>query len=169
MFKGFDCRLLYADVEANEALDAQGFERVDNETIFRESDIVTLHCPLTEATTHIVDAAAIEQMKDGVTLINTSRGGLVDTHAVYQSLKKGKIGYLGIDVYEEGQNLFFEDLSTEIIMDDFFMRLTTFPNVLITSHQAFLTRTALGNIADTTLGNLSEFEKTGSCVNAVSS
>lgn len=167
IFKGFGCRVLYSDIQENGFLKAQGMERVDNEKLFEESDIITLHCPLMEETHHIIDEEAISKMKDGVTIINTSRGGLVDTKAVYEALKSQKVGHLGIDVYEEEGNLFFEDLSTHIIMDDLFMRLTTFPNVLITGHQAFLTTRALKNIADITLGNISEFEKTGDCENKV--
>jgi D-lactate dehydrogenase len=167
IFKGFGCRVLYSDIEENDFLNAQGIEKVRNEQLFKEADIVSLHCPLLEETHHIINREAIIQMKDGVTIINTSRGGLVDTQAVYEGLKSQKIGHLGIDVYEEEANLFFEDLSTEIIMDDLFMRLTTFPNVLITGHQAFLTNRALKNIADVTLSNISEFEKTGNCQNKI--
>lgn len=167
IFKGFGCRVLYSDIEENSFLNTQGMEKVVNEQLFKESDIITLHCPLLEATHHIIDSAAVDKMKDGVTIINTSRGGLIDTQAVYEGLKNKKIGHLGIDVYEEEGNLFFEDMSTEIIMDDLFMRLTTFPNVLITGHQAFLTTRALKNIADVTLNNISEFENTGDCENQV--
>lgn len=133
-----------------------------------QSDIITLHCPLLESTRYLINAQSIQQLKPGMTLINTSRGGLLDTEAVYQALKRRQIGYLGIDVYEVEQKLFFEDFSSEIIEDDLFMRLTTFPNVIVTGHQAFLTETALTNISETTLENIREFEKTGQCVNAVS-
>jgi D-lactate dehydrogenase len=103
-------------------------------------------------------------MKEGVMLINTSRGGLIDTRAVIRALKSGRIGYLGLDVYEEENNLFFEDLSNHILQDDIFTRLLTFPNVLITGHQAFFTQEALRNIADTTIANITEFSHHGRCL-----
>jgi D-lactate dehydrogenase len=127
--------------------------------LVRQADIITLHCPLTPQTRHLVGAASIEVMKPGVMLVNTSRGALMDTEAVLVGLKSGQIGYLAIDVYEQEADLFFEDLSSEIIQDDAFQRLLTFPNVLVTGHQAFFTRNALTNIADTTLGNLTDFEQ----------
>jgi D-lactate dehydrogenase len=108
-------------------------------------------------------------MKTGVLLVNTSRGAVVDTKAVIKALKSGKIGYLGLDVYEEEEELFFEDLSNEVIQDDLFARLLTFPNVLITGHQAFFTREALEAIAETTISNITEFQSNGSCVNQVAS
>jgi D-lactate dehydrogenase len=118
-----------------------------------------LHCPLTPQTRHLISAASIEVMRPGVMLVNTSRGALMDTEAVLVGLKTGQIGYLAIDVYEQEADLFFEDLSNEIIQDDVFQRLLTFPNVLVTGHQAFFTRNALTNIADTTLGSLTDFEQ----------
>jgi D-lactate dehydrogenase len=124
------------------------------EALFRESDIVTLHCPLTPDSHHLINADVLSQMKHGVMLINTSRGALVDTRAVIDALKSGRLGYLGLDVYEEEADLFFEDLSDQVIQDDVFARLLSFPNVLITGHQAFFTEEALGNIAETTLHNL---------------
>jgi D-lactate dehydrogenase len=127
-----------------------------------------LHCPLTPETHHIIDAKAMELMKRGVVLINTSRGALIDTRAVIQGLKSGKIGYLGLDVYEEEADLFFEDLSDKVIQDDVFARLLTFPNVVITGHQAFFTENALQKIAETTVSNITEFERQGSCGNEVS-
>ena len=143
-------------------------EYVPLEKLYAESDIVTLHCPLTPQTHHLIGAEAVGRMKDGVMLINTSRGGLVHTKDVIAGLKKGKIGYLGLDVYEEEKELFFEDHSEEILLDDTIARLLTFPNVLITSHQAFLTDTALHNIAETTIGNLDCFEHGDVCSNLVS-
>lgn len=131
---------------------------VDLSALYRESDIISLHCPLTPDTNHLIGDAALSQMKDGVMLINTSRGRIVDTRAVIDSFKRGKIGYLGLDVYEEEGNLFFSDLSDKVIDDDVFMRLLTFPNVLITSHQGFFTKEALTAIANTTLANISAFE-----------
>jgi len=134
---------------------------VELEQLYRESDIISLHCPLLPETRHLIDGEAIRQMKKGVMLINTSRGKVVDTRAVIEGLKSRKIGYLGLDVYEEESHLFFDDLSQEIIDDDIFMRLLTFPNVLITGHQGFFTREAFTAIAQTTLSNITAYE-TGS-------
>ena len=168
IFHGFGCRLLASDVVTDEACLALGTEYVSLERLFEASDLITLHCPLTPETRHLIDQEAIERMRHGVVLINTSRGALVDTSAVIRGLKSGKIGALGLDVYEEEGDLFFEDLSTQVIQDDVFSRLTTFPNVLITGHQAFFTQEAMSNIADTTLSNLYEVADTGVCRNAVS-
>jgi D-lactate dehydrogenase len=129
------------------------------EELLQQSDVISLHCPLTPQTHHLVNAAAIGKMKPGVMLINTSRGGLIDTQAVIAGLKNRKIGYLGLDVYEQEEDLFFENLSEEIIQDDDFQRLLTFPNVLITGHQAYFTDAALKNIAETTIANLTAFER----------
>lgn len=167
ILQGFGCRRLAHDPIVREDLVAQGAEYVPLDRLFEASDLVTLHCPLTPQTHHLIDGAAIERMRSNVVLINTSRGGLIDTKAVLQGLKSGKIGALGLDVYEEEGDLFFEDLSTQVIQDDVFSRLTTFPNVLITGHQAFFTREAMTNIADTTLANLVAFKATGACPNAV--
>ena len=125
--------------------------------LIRESDLITLHVPLFPETHHLINAAAIDRMKQGVLLINTSRGGLVDTRALIGGLKSGKIGAAGLDVYEEEAGVFFRDLSTEVLTDDVLARLLTFPNVVVTSHQAFLTHEALWEIAETTLANLAEF------------
>jgi D-lactate dehydrogenase len=127
--------------------------------LLSESDIVTLHLPLMADTHHMINAASIEQMKDGVMLINTSRGGLVDTQALINGLKCGKIGWAGLDVYEEEEGIFFHDISGKVLTDDVLARLMTFHNVVVTSHQAFLTREALTNIADTTLATIEEFER----------
>lgn len=126
--------------------------------MYAQADIISLHCPLTPQTHQLIGKDAIAQMKTGVMLINTSRGRVVNTHALLNGLKSGKIGFVGLDVYEEEENLFFRDLSDRIIDDDLFMRLTTFPNVLITGHQGFFTREALGNIAQSTLANITAFE-----------
>jgi len=126
--------------------------------LFAQSDIITLHCPLTPENRHLINAAAIAKMKDGVMLINTSRGALLDTVAIIAALKSGKVGYLGLDVYEEEERIFFEDRSGLILSDDVFARLLTFPNVIITGHQAFFTREALLNIAATTIDNITRFE-----------
>jgi len=158
-FLGFGCSVLACDPYPDEALQARGVRYVSLETLLAEADMVSLHCPLMKETHHLIDEAQLKRMKDGVTLINTSRGGLIDTDAVYRGLKSGKIGYLGLDVYEEEGPLFFEDHSASIIQDDLFMRLTTFPNVLITGHQGFLTDTALRNIASTTMESIEAFGK----------
>ena len=121
--------------------------------------MITLHCPLTPATHHLIDDAALRKVRPGVMLVNTSRGGLIDTQAVIEALKDGRVGNLAIDVYEEEEGLFFEDLSGRVITDDVFSRLLTFPNVLVTAHQAFFTREAVTNIAETTLANATAFEQ----------
>jgi D-lactate dehydrogenase len=131
------------------------------------ADILTLHCPLTPQTRHLVGRSLLELVKPGVMLVNTSRGALVDVEAVVEGLKSGRIGYLAIDVYEQEADLFFQDLSSEIIQDDAFQRLLTFPNVLVTGHQAFFTREALGAIAATTLANITAFERGEPLANAV--
>ncbi|MDY0169879.1 MAG: 2-hydroxyacid dehydrogenase [Thermoguttaceae bacterium] len=155
---GFGCKLLAYDVKPNPEVEARGARYVELNELFAESDLVTLHCPLMPATYHIIGDEALARMKQGVTLINTSRGKLIDTQAVIRALKSGKIGALGLDVYEEEADLFFEDLSTRVIQDDVFARMLTFPNVIITGHQAFFTRRALRAIADETLANITAFE-----------
>jgi D-lactate dehydrogenase len=135
--------------------------------LLARSDIVTLHCPLTRDNHHLIDSAALGRIKHGAMLINTSRGALIDTSAVIEALKSGRLGYLGLDVSEGENEIFFEDLSGEIIHDDIFTRLLTFPNVLITGHQAFFTRDALEQIASTTIANLSALETTGTCEHQV--
>ncbi|MBX3013137.1 MAG: 2-hydroxyacid dehydrogenase [Caldilineaceae bacterium] len=164
---GFGARILAYDLYHNPEI-AGLAEYVDAPAdLFVQADILTLHSPLTPETHHLVNAATIAQMKNGVFLVNTSRGALLDTAAVIEGLKSGKIGYLAIDVYEVESDLFFRDLSSEVVQDDVFARLLTFPNVLVTGHQAFLTHRALANIAETTLQNFTEFEQTGSCRQAV--
>ncbi|MEO1637577.1 MAG: NAD(P)-dependent oxidoreductase, partial [Cyanobacteria bacterium J06631_9] len=128
---------------------------------------VSLHCPLLPDTYHLIDSESIGQLKPGAMLINTSRGGLVDTKAAIAGLKSGQIGHLGIDVYEDEGSLFFQDLSDTIIQDETFQLLQSFPNVVITAHQAFFTKEALTNIANTTLTNIHEIERQGSCHNEV--
>jgi D-lactate dehydrogenase len=159
ILSGFGCRLLGFDPEPNEECRALGLRYAALEEIWAESDIITLHAPLTPGTRHLIDAAALAAMKRGVMLINTGRGALVDTRAVIASLKTGHIGYLGLDVYEEEEKLFFEDRSMAVLQDDVFARLLTFPNVIITAHQAFFTREAMRAIAETTLDNISAFER----------
>lgn len=154
---GFGCELLVHDpVPAPEVL-ALGARAVDLPTLLSGSDIVTLHCPLTPATHHVIGADAVARMRPGVMLVNTSRGALIDTPAVIDGLKRGHVGALALDVYEEEADLFFEDLSDRVITDDVFSRLLTFPNVLITAHQAFFTTQALEAIAATTLDNIASF------------
>ncbi|HUO57860.1 MAG TPA: 2-hydroxyacid dehydrogenase [bacterium] len=169
ILRGFGCQVLAYDPYPTPECGKRGGEYVPLEELFRRSDIVTLHCPLTPQTHHLVNGNAISQMKDGVMLINTSRGGILDTVAVIQGLKDGKIGYLGLDVYEEEDNLFFEDLSNAIIQDDVFSRLLTFPNVLVTAHQGFFTAEALKAIGETTLANIDDFEKGRPCPNEIAS
>lgn len=164
---GFGCQILAYDKFPHQDCQALGVKYVSLPELFATSDIITLHCPLTPETHHLIDAEAVLQMKTGVMLINTSRGGLIDTKAVIKGLKSGKIGYLGLDVYEQEEDLFFEDYSNTVIQDDLFQRLLTFPNVLITGHQAFFTVDALRSIAETTLGNISDFEQGQPCVNQV--
>jgi D-lactate dehydrogenase len=164
---GFGCRVLASDPYPDDACTALGVEYVDLDELLAGSDIVSLHCPLTPDTYHLVNAERLERMRPGWMLINTSRGALVDTSAVIDALKSGHIGHLGLDVYEEEADLFFEDLSDEVLHDDVFSRLLTFPNVLITGHQAFFTREAIDNIAATTIGNLTAFEQGAELVNQV--
>jgi D-lactate dehydrogenase len=156
---GFGCRLLVHDPIENPACVELGATYVPLGDLLARSEIVTLHCPLTPATRHMIDARALSTMRPGVMLINTGRGALIDTPAVVAGLKSGRIGYLGLDVYEEEAELFFEDRSTRVLTDDVFARLLTFPNVLITGHQGFFTEGALRAIADTTLRNISRIER----------
>jgi D-lactate dehydrogenase len=165
--KGFGCRLLGYDVAPNPQCQELGMDYVPLPQLLAQSDIITLHCPLTPQTFHLINAETIGLMKPGVMLINTSRGAVIDTKAVLDGLKSGMIGYVGLDVYEEEADYFFEDLSGEVIADDVLARLMTFPNVIITSHQAFFTREALEKIAATTLANLQDLETRGSSVNEV--
>jgi len=164
---GFGCRLIAHDPQQNPECINLGVEYVSLEQLYRASDVVTLHCPLNPQTNHLIDAAAIARMKQGAMLINTSRGAVIDTHAVIEGLKSSKIGYLALDVYEQEGDLFFQDLSEQVIQDDVFGRLLTFPNVLITGHQGFFTAEALSSIAQTTLQNIGLFEREGICQNEV--
>lgn len=164
IMSGFGCRVLAYDVCPDPS---GGTEYVTLERLFREADIISLHVPLTKDTKHLIGEKALSLMKDGVMLINTGRGALIDTHALIAALKRGKVGAAGLDVYEEEEGVFFHDLSGKIMTDDVLARLMTFPNVLITGHQAFLTQEALRNIADTTLRNVSEFERDLPLTNSV--
>ncbi|MCK5200159.1 MAG: 2-hydroxyacid dehydrogenase [Spirochaetales bacterium] len=144
-----------------------GFSYAGIDELYRSSDVISLHCPLIKDTFHLIDKDAISLMKKNVMLINTSRGGLIDTKALVDSLKEGKVGYVGLDVYEEEENFFFEDHSDSIITDDILARLQTFGNVLITSHQAFFTKEALCNISFTTLSNIKEFQSGNTLTNEI--
>jgi|SRR5688572_13945746 len=160
ILSAFGCTLIGYDRYPNEELVKNyGMKYTDFETVCKNADIISLHTPLNDETRYLIKRNSIDLMKPGVMLINTSRGGLVNTKDVIAGLKTGKIGYFGMDVYEEEEGLFFEDHSEDILQDDVIARLMTFKNVLITSHQAFLTKTALENIADTTIHNLDNFEK----------
>jgi D-lactate dehydrogenase len=165
---GMGCQVLAYDMYPNETLSQSGVAYVEKETLLKESDIISLHCPLTPETTYMIKRQSLDLMKPGVMVINTSRGALLNTHDVIKSLKKGHVGYLGIDVYEQEEKLFFRDRSEEILQDDEIARLMTFPNVLITAHQAFFTKEALEQIANTTLQNLKELEQGKALTNEVS-
>lgn len=167
IMKGFGTRVVAYDKYPSEEMKSEGIDYVALETLFRESDIISLHCPLNEETHHMIGEQALDMMKPGTMLINTSRGGLVDTHAAIQALKHQKLGYLGIDVYEQEEKLFFKDLSETIINDDTIARLMSFPNVLITAHQAFFTQHALRQIAETTVSNIRDFEEGKQLLHAV--
>jgi D-lactate dehydrogenase len=167
IMKGFGCNLLGYDVYQNPACLEMGMKYVELPELLAASDIISLHCPLTPESYHLINAESLNYLKPGAMLINTSRGGLIDTQAVTDALKSGKLGYLGLDVYEQEESLFFEDLSNTVVQDDVFQRLLTFPNVLITGHQAFFTKNALKNIAETTLANITDFEQGRSSSNEV--
>ncbi len=167
LLSGFGCKILAYDENPNEQVMLLASYVDSREELFRHSDILTLHVPLMPSTFHLVDAAALELMKKGVFLINTSRGALIDTPSVVDGLKQRKVGFLAIDVYEEEASLFFEDHSSDIIHDDIFARLLTFPNVIVTGHQAFLTDRALRNIAETTVQSLTEFARGLPCTHLI--
>ncbi|MDS9469400.1 2-hydroxyacid dehydrogenase [Paracoccus sp. MBLB3053] len=164
---GFGCRVLAHDLFDNPDCLELGVTYVPVAELLAQSHILSLHCPLTPGTRHLINADTIASMRQGAMLINTSRGALIDTAAAIEGLKSGRIGALGIDVYEEEGDLFFEDLSSQIIPDDVFARLLTFPNVLITGHQAFLTTEALDAIAQMTLANISAFSRSGAPLHPV--
>lgn len=151
---GFGCRVLAFDVIANRDMEAIGVQYVPLVELLQQSDIISLHTPLNDQTRHLINKDTIPYLKPGVMLINTSRGALIDTLAIISALKSCRIGYLGIDVYEQEEHLFFRDRSGDIIEDDIIQRLTSFPNVLVTAHQAFFTKEALDHIAETTLFHL---------------
>ncbi len=165
ILKGFGMRLLAFDPWPNPQALELGAEYVDIKTLFQQADVISLHCPLTPENHHLLNMSAFEQMKDGVMIINTSRGGLIDSKAAIDALKQQKIGALGMDVYENERDLFFEDKSNEVIQDDIFRRLSSCHNVLFTGHQAFLTAEALTSIGETTLENLKQLTNNQPCPN----
>ena len=167
--KGFGCRILAFDVAENPECTALGAEYKPLEVVLAESDIISLHCPLLPQTHHMINENTLSTMKDGVFIINTSRGGLIDAQAAIDALKSKKIGGLALDVYEEETDYFFEDLSSSLIADDVLARLMTFPNVLITGHQGFFTEEAVREIVQTTLTNLDQFEQHQRCDNEIAS
>lgn len=164
IFNGFHMNVLAYDLYPNENLDAV---YVSLDELFEKSDVISLHCPLTKETRHIINEDSINKMKPGVILSNTSRGALIDSTALIDGLKSGKIGAVALDVYEEEEGVFYEDVSNEIILDDVLSRLSTFPNVLITSHMGFFTKEAMQAIAVTTLSNAVAFEKGEKLINIV--
>lgn len=166
IMRGFGCQVLAYDPAPDPQL-SDGVQYVPLAAVLAQSDILSLHAPLTPQTHHLLDAGAFAQMKKGVIILNTSRGPLIDTQALIANLKSGHIGGAGLDVYEREAGVFFEDWSAEGVQDDMLARLLTFPNVLITGHQAFLTDTALANIAETTLDNIDAFTRGASLLNAV--
>ncbi|MEM9703989.1 MAG: 2-hydroxyacid dehydrogenase [Planctomycetota bacterium] len=166
ILRGFGCRVLAVDPQQNpEAIEA-GAEYVELPQLLKESDVISLHCPLNDATRNLIDADAVAAMKPGVMIVNVSRGAVIDHSAILRGLKDRKIGALALDVYEE-EDMFFKDVSDEVLGDDRLARLLTFPNVLVTGHQAFFTREALTAIAETTLNNLSQLERGEACPNRV--
>ncbi|MDZ8118301.1 2-hydroxyacid dehydrogenase [Pontiella agarivorans] len=168
VLSGFGCRIIAHDKVENPVCKEQfDVEYVSLDELFCTSDIISLHCPLFKETMHLINSETISKMKKGVMIINTSRGALIDAKAAIEGLKSEKIGYLGIDVYEEEEELFFEDKTFEIRTDDVFARLTTFPNVVITGHQAYFTQEAVTAISKTTLENITAYENGGELENAV--
>lgn len=167
ILKGFGMRLLAFDPYPSEQALELGAEYVDLKTLYAESDVISLHCPMTPENHHLLNKQSFDQMKDGVMIINTSRGGLIDSTAAIDALKQQKIGSLGMDVYENERDLFFEDKSNDVIQDDVFHRLSSCHNVLFTGHQAFLTEEALTSISVTTLQNIAQLDKGEPCPNII--
>ena len=154
IMKGFGCRVLCYDLYPSQALIDHGCEYITLEEIYQHSDIISLHCPLNASTHHLINKHSLDKMKDGVMIINTSRGALVHAQEAIDALYTGKIGYLGLDVYEQENKIFFEDMSSHIIQDSVFQLMLTFPNVVVTGHQGYFTIEALNHIAQTTVDNL---------------
>lgn len=167
IFHGFGCRVFVHDVREQPELVRLGVEQVPLLQLYEHADVVSLHVPLTPATRHMIDAEALARMKPGVMVINTGRGALIDSRALIAALKNGHVGAAGLDVYEEEEGVFFEDLSNQVLQDDVLARLIAFPNVLVTSHQGFFTREALAAIATTTLASVTAFERGEPLVNEV--
>lgn len=167
IMRGFGCRVLAYDVAPHPEAAALGVTYVPLDELFAESHVISLHCPLTPQTQHLINGATLGRMRDGVVILNTGRGPLIDTRAVIAALKSGRLGALALDVYEEEEGVFYEDHSGHILADDQLARLLTFPNVLVTSHQAFFTREAMTAIAETTLANLDDFATGRPCPNLV--
>lgn len=165
VLSGLGVSLIGYDVYENPAFKAVGGEYVALDDLYAQADIISLHCPLTEANHYMINTTSIARMKDGVMLVNTSRGGLIDTEAVIDALKSKKVGHLALDVYEQESDVFFRDLSDEILADDTLSRLLTFPNVLITGHQGFFTREAMTQIAEVTLSNVATVGRDEVCEN----
>ncbi|MEO7099624.1 MAG: 2-hydroxyacid dehydrogenase [Luteolibacter sp.] len=161
------CEVIGSDPFENPEFTALGGTYVEPEELLEKSDIISLHCPLTPESHHLINTRTLAKMRDGVMIINTSRGALIKATDMIGALKSGKVGYLGIDVYEQEGDLFYQDLSNEIIQDDVLQRLLTFPNVIVTSHQAYFTDTALRNICETTIGNINDFIAGKSSANEV--
>ena len=168
IMRGFGCEVLAFDPYPNDALLEAGIEYTELADLLRRSRVVSLHCPLTPETHHLIDAAALQKMTPDATLVNTSRGALIDTAAVIDALSERRLGALALDVYEQEEGLFFEDYSFEILQDEQITRLMTFPNVLITAHQSFFTEEALNEIAETTLENVDRYARGERAMNAVS-
>ncbi|MET1116684.1 MAG: 2-hydroxyacid dehydrogenase [Comamonas sp.] len=167
IMQGFGCTVLGHDLHPSPAFEAAGARYVDLHELMQQSDVISLHCPLTDETRHIVNEQTLAAAKAGTILINTSRGGLVDTEAAIQALKTAQLGGLAIDVYEQEASLFFQDLSSTIITDDVIQRLVSFPNVIVTGHQAFFTVEAIGQIMQTTIESISAFERGEDLVNRI--
>lgn len=167
ILKGFGMELLAYDPFKNPLVEELGGQYVSLDELYARSHIISLHCPATPENYHLLNETAFNKMRDGVMIINTSRGALIDSQAAIEALKRQKIGALGMDVYENERELFFEDKSNDVITDDVFRRLSSCHNVLFTGHQAFLTEEALNNISDVTLSNILEIEQTGKCANTV--
>lgn len=167
ILSGFGCKVLAFDPYPSEEVSNLGIEYQTLEEVLQQSDIISLHCPLTPDTKHIINKQAIDKMKPGIMVINTSRGALINTSDAIEGLRNKQIGYLGIDVYEQEENLFYQDLSENIIEDDLILRLNSFPNVLITSHQAYFTKEAMTEITVTTLENIKAFQNNQELVNKI--
>ena len=167
IMSGFGCTVLGYDVHKNPAFEEIGGRYLSVDELLALSDVVSLHCPLTEQTQHVVNAESLAKAKRGSILVNTSRGGLVDTEAATQALKTGQLGGLAIDVYEQEASLFFQDLSSTIINDDVIQRLVSFPNVIVTGHQAFFTVEAIGQIMQTTIDSITALERGDELLNRI--